>query len=187
MELQTLSSENGQNNIIKNFKNAFDQYKKKLKFAKENFKNKEKLDTILITDKNNQNEKLINNEDIAYSSFDKLENAKRNTYEMESISIDVAKNVYENTEKMKSTKGKLLDINSEISSSNSLISRMLRREYRNKIVLVMFAFALILTFLTIIYMKFFSATGEPTTSSTEIPTNRKLFSFLGNKMDQKRF
>ena len=182
MELQTLSSNNEQNLIIKNFKREFDQYKKRLKQSKENLKNKEKLDSILISDKNNRNEKLISNEDIAYSSYDKLEQAKRNTFEMESISIDTAKGVYENTEKMKGTKGKLLDINSDLSTSNSLISTMLRREYRNKILIFMFALALILTFLTIIYMKFFSSTGEPTTESTEIPSNRR---FLFENILQK--
>lgn len=180
MELQTLSNENGLNNIIRNFKNAFDQYKKRIKQEKENVKNKEKLDSILITDKNNQAEKLINNEDIAYSSFNKLENAKRNTYELESISIETAKGVYENSEKIKGAKGKLLDINKDLSTSNSLISRMLRREYRNKIVLIMFAFVLILTFLTIIYMKFFSSDGKPTTNSSEIPSNRRLFLYKEN-------
>jgi hypothetical protein len=182
MELQTLSSENGQNIIIKNFKNALEHYKKRIKQTKENLKNKEKIDSILITDKNLQNEKLIYNEDIAYSSFNKLENVKRTTFEMESISIDTAKGVYENTEKIKSAKGKLLDINTELSTSNSLISRMLRREYRNKILLLMFAFTLIIIFLTIIYMKFFNSTGEPTTESTEIPIpgNRR-FLYIKNK------
>lgn len=173
MELQTLSSENGQNIIIKNFKNALEHYKKRIKQTKENLKNKEKIDSLLISDKQKnqslQSEKLIANEDIAYSSFNNLENCKRTAYEMESISIETAKGVYENTEKIKNSKGKLLEINTELSSSNSLISRMMRREYRNKIVLMMFGLTLIIIFLTIIYMKFFKTTGEPTTESTEIP------------------
>jgi predicted RND superfamily exporter protein len=164
MEIHIMTSnDNNYNIMLKNFKNALDQYKKRIKGLRENYNNKQKLDSILISEKENQKEKLINNEELAWNQFDKLEKAKRSTYEMESISIDVAKELHGQTEKMKGVKGKLNEINGEISSSNSLISRMLRREYRNKIVLIMFSLALILIFLTIIYMKFFSSSAEPQT------------------------
>jgi predicted RND superfamily exporter protein len=155
------SNDSNQNIILKNFKNGLDQYKKKVKNAKENLSTKQKLDSILISDKENQKEKLINNEELAWGQFDKLEKAKRNAFEMESISIDVAKELNDQTDKLKGVKGKLIDMNSEISSSNSLISRMLRREYRNKIVIMMFMIALVLIFLTIIYIKLFGAPSEP--------------------------
>jgi len=168
MEIHLMTTnDNNQNIVFKNFKNGLDQYKKKIKIAKENFNTKQNLDSLLISsDKENQKEKLINNEEMAWSQFDKLEKAKRSSYEMESLSIEVAKELHGQTEKIKGVKGKLNEINGEISSSNSLISRMLRREYRNKIVLMMFMIAFILIFLAIAYMKFFSSNSEP-----KVPSN----------------
>lgn len=180
MEIHLMTSnDSNQSIILRNFKNGLDQYKKKIKSAKENYSTQQKLETLLVSDKENQKEKLINNEELAWSQFDKLEKAKRTSYEMESISIDVAKELHGHTEKMKGVKGKLNDINGEISSSNSLISRMLRREYRNKIVLMMFMIAMILIFLAIVYMKFFgsgSAPKAPAASEAE-----------GVEASQKRF
>ncbi len=163
MEIHLMSSDDSNQSIVlRNFKNGLDQYKKKIKAAKENFNTKQKLETLIISDKENQKEKLINNEELAWNQFDKLEKAKRTSYEMENISIDVAKELHGHTEKIKGVKGKLNDINGEVSSSNSLISRMLRREYRNKIVLLMFMVAMVLIFLAIVYMKFFgSGTAAP--------------------------
>jgi hypothetical protein len=182
MEIIALSSDDKDHErIIKFLKFGMDYVKKNLKESKEILRNKEKTESILISDKKFKNEKLINVDEIVYSSFSKLENVKRTTFEMETISLDVSKGVYENTEKIKNAKGKLLDINTELSTSNSLISRMLRREYRNKILISMFALTLIITLLTIIYMKFFNSTGEPTTESTEIPTpGKRRFLYIKN-------
>lgn len=168
MEIHLITyNDSNQGIILRNFKNGLDQYKKKIKSAKENYSNQQKIDTLIISDKENQKEKLINNEELAWTQYDKLEKAKRSSYEMESISIDVAKELHGHTEKIKGVKGKLTDINGEISSSNSLISRMLRREYRNKIVLLMFLFAMVLIFLAIVYMKFFGSASTPKVANSE--------------------
>lgn len=168
-------NDNNQNVSLKNFKSALDQYKKKAKAARENLNTKSKLDAIMMSEKENQKEKLINNEEMAWNQFEKLEQAKRQGYEMESISIEVAKELHGHTEKLKGVKGKLSDMNKEISSSNSLISRMLRREYRNKIVLFMFTLALIFIFLTILYFKLFSSSSEPKTPVTNAIEAQKKF------------
>lgn len=177
MEIHIMTSNDNKHNIIlRNFINALNQYKKKVKGAGEMIDNKTKLESILISKKENQKEKLINNEELAWNQFEKLERAKRQSYEMESISIDVAKELNKHTEKLYDVKDKLKDMNSEISSSNSLISRMLRREYRNKIVLVMFTIALILIFLTIIYFKLFNSSSKPKTQvSDAIEAQKKFF------------
>jgi predicted RND superfamily exporter protein len=180
MEIQLMTSnDNNQSIILRNFKNGLDQYKKKIKSAKESYSTQQKLESILISDKEKQKEKLINNEELAWNQYDKLEKAKRSSYEMESISIDVAKELHGHTEKIKGVKGKLNDINGEISSSNSLLSRMLRREYRNKIVMLMFLVAMILIFLAIVYMKFFGSASAPKGSAASeaegIDTSQKRF------------
>lgn len=168
LEIDLMTSNNSNHNIImKNYKNAMDQYKRRIKIAREKNAIQENLNALLIPEKeNNQKEKLINNEELAWSQYEKLEKAKRTTYEMENISIEVAKELNGQSQKIKSVKDKLSDVNEEINSSNSLISRMLRREYRNKIVVLMFCLAFILIFLAIVYYKFFGAASEP-----RIPVN----------------
>jgi predicted RND superfamily exporter protein len=163
LEIDLMTSNNSNHNIImKNYKNALDQYKKRIKSTREKNTTNENLNSILISEKvNNQKEKLINNEEMAWSQYEKLEKAKRTSYEMESISIETAKELNGHTEKIKRVKDKLSDINGEIYASNSIIGRMLKLEYRNKIVLLMFSAAFILIFLAIIYFKFFGAGSEP--------------------------
>lgn len=183
LEIDLMTSNNSNHNIImKNYKNALDQYRKRIKIAKEKSLINENLKSILLTEpENNQKEKLIKNEELAWNQYEKLEKAKRTSYEMENISIEVAKELKGHTEIIKTAKDKLIEINGEINSSNSLISRMLRREYRNKIVLLMFCFAFLLIFLAIVYYKVFGAGAEPRIS---INTDSD-----GNEVDlaQRRF
>ena len=175
MEIQLMTSNDSKNaNNLKNFKNGLDQYKKKIKSAKENLNNTNNLDSMLISEKENQKEKLINNEEKAWNQYENLENAKRKTIEMESISIDVARELHGHTEKMKGTNLKLTDLNKEISSSNKLITGMFRRAYRNKIVLVLFSLTLICIFLMIVYLKLFGSNPTPQSSATATDIKTKL-------------
>lgn len=175
LEVDLMTSNDSNYNIImKNYKNALDQYRKRIKSSKENIITKENLNSILITEKeNNHKEKLINNEELAWGQYEKLEKAKRTTYEMESLSIETAKELNSHTEQIRSVKDKLSEINGEINSSNSLISRMLRRENRNKIVLLMFCIAFILIFLTIVYFKFFGRESDPQLPNTNYTNEDK--------------
>ena len=75
MEIIALSSDDKDHErIIKFLKFGMDYVKKNLKESKEILRNKEKTESILISDKKFKNEKLINVDEIVYSSFSKLEN-----------------------------------------------------------------------------------------------------------------
>jgi hypothetical protein len=167
MEIQSITNDGDNGIFIKNYKIGVDQYKKRLMRAQENINNYKTLDTMILSTsaENTQREKLINNEEIAWNSFEKLQRAKRETIEMESISIDICKDIHSQTEKMKGIGDKVGDINKDLTASQSLISRMLRRHYRNKAVIAFFSIGLFMTFLVIIYFKMFSNNTQTNTNS----------------------
>jgi predicted RND superfamily exporter protein len=144
--------------LLKNYKNGAEQYRKRILKAKDDLNNSTKLDSLILSTNNSkdQKEKLIYNEDIAYSSFEKLEQAKRTAIEMEKVGIDIGKDIHLQNEKLSDIRGKFGEMNKEISSSNSLLSRMVNRTRRNKVVLFIFGIGLIFTFLVIVYFKLFS-------------------------------
>jgi hypothetical protein len=116
-----------------------------------------KLDSLTLKESETQREKLINNEDVAWKSYDKLEQAKRSAIEMENISIDINRELHGHTEKIKNINSKVTDMNGELVSSNYLLTKMMRRENRNKLIIALISILLIICFIGIIYFKFFTS------------------------------
>lgn len=174
MELQSLTS-NADSLVLKNFKIGLDSYKKKVNKAKESIK----LDSlILTTDSSTQKEKLINNDELVWSSFDKLQNAKRSTIELENVSIEVARELQGHSEKMKDMDHKMKLMNNDISTSTGLISRMLNLQRRNKIIISIAGITFFLIFLIFIFFRFSSNSKETSTNHNYI--NNSSYYFPGN-------
>jgi predicted RND superfamily exporter protein len=183
MEVQSMSfqiSENNHSLALRNYKSGIDAYKKRILKVKESLTNNKKLDSmILTTDSSTQKEKLINNEELVWNSFDKLERAKRSTIEMENVSIEVARELNSQNEKMKSIGGKVVEINNEISSSTGLIARMTRLQMRNKLIIVCFSISLILIFIFILFIRLSSSSSTSSTSSSSTtPSNTNILNTL---------
>lgn len=115
---------------------------------------------ILNTDTSNQREKLIDNDEIAWNSYSKLEKVKRTTIEMENISIEVSRELNNQTDKLKGISSKVNEINRDISTSTGLINKMMNFQRRNKVIILLFSLFLILTFVGIMCFKFFSGNSQ---------------------------
>ena len=115
---------------------------------------------ILNTDTSNQREKLIDNDEIAWNSYSKLEKVKRTTIEMENISIEVSRELNNQTDKLKGISSKVNEINRDISTSTGLINKMMNLQRRNKVIILLFSLFLILTFVGIMCFKFFSGNSQ---------------------------
>ena len=157
MEIQSMADEEkGSDNsiYIKNCKTGIDQYKKRIVKSRESLSNSKMLnDLILTTDSSiDKKEKLIYEEKV-WSSFEKLESTKRSAFEMENISIDVSKEIHNQNEKLTGIGNKVNELNSNITSSSGLLTRMLTRQNRNKAIIVIFSIGLTMTFLFILYAK----------------------------------
>jgi hypothetical protein len=163
MELGSMSNGNDSSVILRNYKTGVDAYKKRINKAKENLNNSKKLDSMILpTDSSTQREKLINNE-VVWNQFAKLEKAKRSTIELENVSISIARDLNSQTEKMKDIGGKVNDMNRELTMSTGLISKMMRLQRRNKLIIGIFSLGMIMTFLVILFVKL---TGGNTTSNS---------------------
>jgi len=162
LEIDILTSNDKSNDVVlRNFKDILEQFKKRVKILRENLSMEKKYDSIIISEKENQHERLIKNEKLSWNQYEKIEKAKRTAFEMENISIDIAKDLILQTENIKSVKGKIMDLNQEISTSNTLITKMVSREYKNKRLLFMFIVAFVLIFLAIVYFKICESSSEP--------------------------
>ena len=146
--------------IIRNYKLGVDSFKKRILKAKESSSQNKKLDSLILTDSFNQKEKLINNEEVVWSSYDKLEKAKRSAVEMENITIDVARELDAQSEKMKHIGGKLNDMNKEINVGTGLINRMMKMQRRNKLLVALFSVILITIFFMILFFKLTAGNSE---------------------------
>ena len=172
MELGSMSSENDYSLILRNYKTGVDAYKKRIHKAKEGAANSKKLDSlILTTDSSTQKEKLINNDEVVWNSFEKLEKAKRSTIEMENVSIEIARDLHNQTDKMKNIGSKVGDMNRELAVSTGLIGRMMRLQRRNKLIIGLFSLFLIMTFLVILYVKISGESSNSNSNSNSNATN----------------
>jgi hypothetical protein len=103
-----------------------------------------------------QRQKLIENEVLAWKQHSNLEHAKRTSLEMESISIEVMRQLERNTQNINGINSKVIGMNTEIDHSHSIMSRITKKENRNKVILAMFSLILFIMFIVFIYYKFFN-------------------------------
>jgi hypothetical protein len=113
--------------------------------------NIEELD--LSSANNNQKQKLIENEDLVIKQSNNIENAKRIAIEMEHVSIGIMSGLHENNQKLTGVNTKVTTLNSELNMSHGIMTRILKKENRNKLIIAGFSVALILAFIFIIYYK----------------------------------
>ena len=89
--------------------------------------------------KNNQKSKLIENEALAYKQQQSLEQAKRNALEIEHASIGIMNGLYNNNEMLKVVNNKVHNLNDNLDDSNSIITRIMKKENRNKLIIEVFS------------------------------------------------
>lgn len=86
---------------------------------------------------------------------------------MENISIEVSKELYNQTDKMKGINRKVNEMNSEITTSSGLLSKMMNLQRRNKFIIILFSLFFIFMFVAIVFFKFFGGTGSTDTRIVE--------------------
>lgn len=91
---------------------------------------------------------------MTWNQHEKLEKAKRTTIEMEGISLEVMKQLEHQTGQMKGIGGKVNDMNQNIDESNSLLKRMMKRQNRNKTIVVTCGALMAVSLIVILCLKF---------------------------------
>ena len=140
--------------IVKNYKNGYNQYIKRFRKEKEKYQNSIKSVSLGINSDNTMKNN-IKNDEIAYNSFNKLENARRISIEMDSLGHDVMRDMYDQSEIMKGINSKIGNVSNDLSSSTTLISEMQKIKRRNKMIIYLYGGFLILLFLIIAFFRIY--------------------------------
>ena len=101
--------------------------------------------------KNNQKSKLIGNDALAYKQQQNLENAKRAAIEIEHASIGIMNGLEHNNGMLKGVNSKVNDLNNNLDDSNNILARIMKKENRNKLMIVGFVIILLTAFSLILY------------------------------------
>ena len=155
---------------VKNFKTGYEMYRKR--YLKE--KDKIVIDVYMKKIELKTMSSTVN-DNIANKSFEKLQNAKRATIEMESVGNDTLKEFDSQKDQIKKITNKVSDMNDQLSSSNGLITEMDRREKRNNI-LVIFAITLLVIFFGILIIRILPKVSSANTISVDLTKDENVTS-----------
>ena len=117
----------------RNYANEIDKLNKKYLKVQERYIKRKNNDILsfdgieVSANKKAQKMNLLENE-----QNDSIEEIKRKTYEIENTGKNIMTNLNTQNDQMRSVRDNIKGLNGEIDESNGIISRMLRRENRNK-------------------------------------------------------
>ncbi len=165
MELEINSKNNEVPKDLKtrynNYKNQIDEYNVKYSKIQELYiqnKNQNSLAfdfTDIDSSKKIQKESLIDNEGGLYGMHNTLDEIQREAYRIEDMGNNMRYQFEIQGDQMKNIRENIFDINQHITNSNKLISKMLKRENRNKCILIVFCVVGFFILFIILYYKFF--------------------------------
>ena len=165
MELE-INSKNGEvpkelKSRYDNYKNEIDEYNSEYSKIQEIYIYNKNLNSMAfdITDidssKKNQKMSLIDNEGGLYGAHNALDEMEREAYRIEDMGNNMKYQFELQGDQMKNIRENIFDINQHITNSNKLISKMLKRENRNKCILIVFSVVGFFILFIILYYKFF--------------------------------
>ena len=138
---------------IKEFQSTIYEYKKNLRKIEENLK--DKINNSLFENDKDMNLKkgLIENEVLAYSGKQKIEEAKRALYNIEDNGKLALNSLEKQTDSMKAVNVKISSMNDNLERSNNLLNQMKDRIQRNKRHIIIFGIVIFLILSLIIAFK----------------------------------
>lgn len=165
MELEINSKNNEVPKDLKtrynNYKNQIDEYNVKYSKIQELYiqnKNQNSLAfdfTDIDSSKKIQKESLIDNEGGLYGMHNTLDEIQREAYRIEDMGNNMRYQFEIQGDQMKNIRDNIFDLNNHINHSNKLINNMLKRENRNKCILIVFCVVGFFILFIILYYKFF--------------------------------
>lgn len=142
----------------RNYANEIDKLNKKYLKVQERYIKRKNNDILsfdgieVSANKKAQKMNLLENE-----QNDSIEEIKRKTYDIENTGKNIMTNLNTQNDQMRSVRDNIKGLNGEIDESNGIISRMLIRENRNKLIIFIFSVILVIIFILIVMYKFKSA------------------------------
>lgn len=139
----------------RNYANEIDKLNKKYLKVQDRYIKRKNNDILsfdgIEVSANNKAQKmnLIENE-----QNDSIEEIKRKTYDIENTGKNIMTNLNMQNDQMRSVRDNIKALNGEIDESNGIVSRMLRRENRNKLIIILFSVIIAIIFILIVFYKF---------------------------------
>ena len=139
----------------RNYANEIDKLNKKYLKVQERYIKRKNNDILsfdgieVSANKKAQKMNLLENE-----QNDSIEEIKRKTYDIENTGKNIMTNLNTQNDQMRTVRDNIKGLNGEIDESNGIISRMLRRENRNKLIIIIFSVILVIIFILIVMYKF---------------------------------
>lgn len=178
VQLNSIIIEEKHKKIYSTVKKDVQDSSKLLKKTTEDCENRKKIYLLTNNNKSPVREKLIemsetnnNIDEYSYKQFEKLDRATNNILDIESRGNLVSKELKNQTETMLRVNNNLEDMNEGLGTSSNLIKKMLRREQRNKLIIVVLSASLIFIFLTILAMRLFSGKNDSPNMHNNISEN----------------
>ena len=128
-----------------------DQFSLELKREEDKFRNEIQKSEMI----EQRNDDVFSQESIVCNSFEKLEQAKRITYDMEYTGKDILIELSEQSNKMSQVNNKIGNLNNQLDSSNSILNELLDIYKKNKMIIFLFSLILICVFVCIIIFKLY--------------------------------
>jgi hypothetical protein len=128
-----------------------DQFNLELKKEEDKFRNEIQTKEMM----EQRNHDVLFNESIVCNSFEKLEQAKRISYDMEYTGKDILIELSEQSNKMNQVNNKIGNLNNQLDSSNSILNELLDIYKKNKMIIFVFSLILICVFVCIIIFKLY--------------------------------
>ena len=144
-----------------NYKNEIDEYNSEYSKIQEIYIYNKNLNSMAfdITDidssKKNQKMSLIDNENVLYGAHNILDEMEREAYRIEDMGNNMRYQFDIQGDQMKNIRDNIFDINHHINNSNKLISKMLKRENRNKCIVIFLSVVGFFILFIILYYKLF--------------------------------
>ena len=144
-----------------NYKNEIDEYNSEYSKIQEIYIYNKNLNSMAfdITDidssKKNQKMSLIDNENGLYGAHNILDEMEREAYRIEDMGNNMRYQFDIQVYQMKNIRDNIFDINHHINNSNKLISKMLKRENRNKCIVIFLSVVGFFILFIILYYKLF--------------------------------
>jgi hypothetical protein len=139
---------------VKNYKNEYENLRRRFTEQQDKYiksKSDEALYLNSLNEDEHNNKKLVENEEAAFSQSSKLDRAKSAVYDIEIKGNDAMRQLHHQTKIMNNINKNLDQENDVLQDSNSLMAQMLKRENRNKLIIIIsiciVAFICLLVFL----------------------------------------
>lgn len=139
---------------IRGFKNDYESIKSQYLNLEKNYINAKSNEAIYLNSEDDYNNKnLVAHEEMAYnkSNHSKLAKGKDLALEIDSMGNEALRQLQGHTVMMKNTIKNLENENEVLANSNGLLGMMTRRENKNKLIIAVSIFALILIGITIYF------------------------------------